>query len=128
MTFIAAGLLGDHDDAVSHYKLSLNCELEKAQLKITLTSKFVILKRFVLVVSCAPSLEICYVMEMMTQHPLRDWGLFDSEGTEVVRRWYRIKWTDPCDSLVDKIFEKLRSVVQEDVDATAKGLVDNTRS
>jgi hypothetical protein len=122
---LAAGFLGHSDDAVSHYELNLNCELEKAQLKITLTPKFVTLKRFVLVVSCAPSLEVCYVLEMLTQHPLRDWSVFDYEGTEVVRRWYKMKWTDPCDSLVDRIFDKLRSAVQESIDAVAQALSQN---
>lgn len=118
-------MFGQSDAGVSHYELNLNCELEKAQLKITLTPKFVSLKRFVLVVSCAPSLEVCYVMEMLTQHSLRDWGVFDSEGSEVVRRWYKVKWTDPCDSLVDKIFDKLQSAVQESVDAAAQVLSQN---
>jgi hypothetical protein len=61
-------------------------------------------------------------MEMLTQHPLRDWGIFDFEGSEVVRRWYKMKWTDPCDGLVDTIFGKLRSVVEESVDAAAEAL------
>ena len=125
LTSIAGGLFGHPDDAVSHYELSLNCELEKAQVKITLTPKFVTLKRFVLVVSCAPSLEVCYVIVMLTQHPLRDWGVFDFEGTEVVRRWYAMEWTDPCDSLVDKIFDKLRSVVQEGIDSAAQEFSQN---
>jgi|HubBroStandDraft_4_1064222.scaffolds.fasta_scaffold635254_1 hypothetical protein len=80
------------------------------------------LRRFVLVVSCAPSLEFCYVMEMLTQHSLRDWGQFDTNGTEVVRRWYKMHWTDNCDGLIGKIFDKLRSVVQESVDAAAQAL------
>jgi hypothetical protein len=115
--------LFDHpDDVVSDYQLTLNCKLQKVQLTITLTPRFAALKRFVLVVSCAPSLEICYVMEMLTQHPLRDWGVFDYEGTEVARRWYKMQWTDPCDSLVDKIYNNLRSVVQGSVDAAAQVL------
>ena len=109
-------------DVVSHYDLELNCELEKAQLKITLTPKFITLKRFVLVVSCAPSLEVCYVVEMLTQHSLSDWGIFDSEGSEVVRRWYKMGWTDTCDDLVEKIWGKLKDVVQESVDAAVKTL------
>lgn len=115
-------MLIDPDVAVSHYDLELNCELEKAQLKITLTPKFITLKRFVLVVSCAPSLEICYVMEMLTQHSLSDWGIFDSEGIEVVRRWYKMGWTETCDDLVEKIWGKLKDVVQESVDAAVKTL------
>jgi hypothetical protein len=110
------------DEAVAHYDLHLNCELDKVQLKITLTPKFVTLKRFVLVVTCAPSLEVCYVMEMLTQHSLRDWGAFDIEGVEIVRRWYKMSWTDSCDSLVDKICGKLKDAVHESVDSAVKAL------
>jgi hypothetical protein len=110
------------DEDVEYYDLHLNCELDKAQLKITLTPKFVTLKRFVLVVTCAPSLEVCYVMEMLTQHSLRDWGAFDIEGVEIVRRWYKMSWTDSCDSLVDKICGKLADAVQASVDAAVKAL------
>jgi hypothetical protein len=115
-------MLADPDEAAAHYDLHLNCSLDKAQLKITLTPKFVTLKRVVLVVTCAPSLEICYVMELLTQHPLRDWGVFDIEGTEVVRRWYKMSWTDNCDSLVEKICGKLTEVVQASVDSAVKSL------
>jgi Caspase domain len=118
----AALMLFDRDEAFAHYDLHLNCELEKAQMRITLTPKFVALKRFVLVVSCAPSLEVCYVMEMLTQHSLRDWGVFDIEGVEVARRWYKMSWTDSCDSLVDKICGKLNEIVQTSVDAAVKAL------
>lgn len=126
LTALAVGMLGHPDDAVEHYQLKLNCELEKAQLKITFTPKFVTLRRFVLVVSCAPSLEVCYVTEMVTQHSLRDWGTFDADGVEVTRRWYKMNWTDSCDDLVEKIYAKLKSVIQESVDATAKTLSEGT--
>ena len=110
------------DDAVKDYELKLNCSLDKAQLKITLTPKFVTLKQLVLVVSCAPSLEACYVMEMLTQHPLRDWDVFDSEGEEMVRRWYKKGWTEDCDGLVDTIWEKVAESVQQSLDGTIKAL------
>jgi hypothetical protein len=118
----AALMLFNPEEAMAHYTLHLNCELDKAQLRITLTPKFVTLKRFVLVVSCAPSLEVCYVMELLTQHSLRDWGAFDIEGVEVVRRWYKMSWTDSCDTLVDKICGKLNELVQTSVDAAVKAL------
>jgi hypothetical protein len=53
--------------ASKHYFLQLNCTLDKVQLKITFSPKFVTLKQFVLVVTCAPSLEHCYVMEMLSK-------------------------------------------------------------
>jgi len=61
-------------------------------MKITFSPKFVALKQFVLVVTCAPSLERCYVVEMLTQHALVNWGVFDPDGLEVVRRWYKMNW------------------------------------
>ena len=74
--------------------------------------------------SCAPSLEVCYVMEMLTQHPVRDWDSLISR-TEVVRRWYKMKWTDDCDVLANKIFDKLRNVVRESIDMAAPALAQH---
>lgn len=107
-------------EARKHYLLRLNCTLDKVQLKITLSPKFATLKQFVLVVSCAPSLEHCYVMEVLTQHALVDWGVFDSDGVEVVRRWYKMNWTDSCDGLVSKICGKLKENVNGSIAGAVK--------
>ena len=114
----------DNDSVAANYDLRLNCSLNKVQLKITLTPKFITLKRFVLVVTCAPSLETCYIMEMLTQHSLTDWGVFDFSGDEVVRRWYKRKWTDSCDDIVESIWQKIKETVQERIDATVKSLTE----
>lgn len=112
-------------EARKHYFLRLNCTLDKVQLKITFSPKFATLKQFVLVVSCAPSLEHCYVMEMLTQHALLDWGVFDSDGVEVVRRWYKMNWTDSCAGLVSKISGKLKEIVDESIAGAVKSDPDN---
>jgi len=119
---MAASMFGNPDDSVANYELRLNCALDKAQLKIILTPKFITLKQLVLVISCAPSLEVCYVMEMLTQHSLRDWGVFDTEGEEIVRRWYKKGWTENIDGLVDKIWEKIVETVQQNIDGAVKAL------
>ena len=111
-------------DSVANYDLELNCSLDQAQLKLTLTPRFVSLKMFVLVITCAPSLEICYVFEMLSQHSLLDWGQFDSQGSELVRRWYKKGWTESSDGLVNQIFAKLHDAIQENVDSTAKILAE----
>jgi hypothetical protein len=121
-----AAMLIDSDSSVTNY--DLNCSLEQAQLKLILTPKFVSLKMFVLVITCAPSLEICYVFEMLSQHSLLDWGQFDSQGSEVVRRWYKKGWTESSDGLVEQIFAKLHEVIQENVNSTAKFLTEETSS
>ena len=111
-------------DPFKDYELRLNCQIDRVQLKITYTPKFVSLKRFVLVVTCAPSLERCYVFELLTQHSLTDWGVYDSEGTEVIRRWYRMPWTDTCDGLVANICGEFKEAVKERLDATVKALAE----
>jgi hypothetical protein len=61
-------------------------------------------------------------MEMLTEHSLIDWGVFDSEGAQVVRRWYKMSWTDTCGTLVTKIGQALKDAVNERIDATLKAL------
>jgi hypothetical protein len=113
-------MFAEPDEIVTNYELRLNCSLDKVELKIAFTPKFTSLQRFVLVVSCAPSLEVCYIMEVLTRHLLTDWGVFDSEGAEVVRRWYKRQWTDSCDGLVEKIWEKTKNTLQENIDTAVK--------
>ena len=110
------------EDPLKDCELRLNCQLDKVQMKIVFSPKFVCLKRFVLVVTCAPSLERCYVMEILTEHSLIDWGVFDSEGEQVVRRWYKMSWTDTCGALVTKISQALKDAVNQRIDATLKAL------
>jgi hypothetical protein len=59
-------------------------------------------------------------MEMLTRHLLTDWGVFDSEGVEVVRRWYKQPWTDSSEGLVEKIWQKMKDTLQENIDTAVK--------
>lgn len=68
-----------NQDYLENFDLELNCSLERAQIKITLTPKFRTLQRLTLVVSCAPSLECCYVFELVTQHLRTDWDAYSPE-------------------------------------------------
>lgn len=97
---------------VTEYDLRLNCSIKSVQLKVTFTPKFQSLKQFSLIVSCAPSLETCYVFEVVTRHALSDWGTFESEGHEVNRRWYRFAWNESTDGVI----EKIRTFLQETID------------
>ena len=74
------------------YDLLLNCHMKRAQLTFTLTPKYRSLQMFTLVVTCAPSLEHCYVFEVIAQHSLEDFGRYDEEGEEAARRWYKFSW------------------------------------
>ena len=114
------GLLGAFDEYTESEFLQLNCEMQRAQLKITLAPKFHILKQLILVVSCAPSLEHCYVFEITTQHSLRDFGKFDSFGETVVQRWYKMDWNQNTENLVRKISNQLIEIVEAHIESLTK--------
>ena len=106
------------------YDLRLNCHMKRAQLKFTLTPKYRSLKMFTLVVTCAPSLDLCYVFEVIAQHSLEDFGRYDEEGEEVARRWYKFRWDENADDVVRKAVTKLKEVVRGYLERTQHRLID----
>ena len=120
---LSEALLGIQKRYQDVYDLRLNCKMKRAQLKITLTPKYHSLKRLVLAVTCAPSLENCYVFEIGTQHSLQDFGEFDVEGNKVVSRWYKFHWAEHTDGVVAKIASKLDELVRKHLENTAQRLI-----
>lgn len=106
------------------YNLNLNCSLDRAQLRISLTPHYRSLQQMKLVLSCAPSLDHCYLFEVVTLHPRIDWEKFSPSGTEAVRRWYKLEWRQPVDHVVQKICDALTKSIEEHITATAKRLSD----
>ena len=104
------------------YNLQLNCDMKRAQISIAFTPKYRSLSQLVLVVTCVPSLESCYVFEIVSQHKLKDFGEFQTKGKEVVRRWYKFKWTETTDGVVAKIKSKLDEIVREHLKQTERRL------
>lgn len=115
-----AHILGTVEETETVYDLHLNCDLDKAQLTIKLTPKFKSLKRLILVVSCAPSLENCYIFEVLTEHAWSGWKSFDEDGVELVRRWYKKSWRESADRTAEMISKKLNSIITEHVEAATK--------
>ncbi len=105
---------------VDHYDLRLNCTLARAQIKLKLTPKYRALKQLQLELSCAPSLEHCYVFEVLTQHSRSDWDAFASNGSEVIRRWYKLEWDAEPEFLIEKVCIKLTSAITEHIESTTK--------
>lgn len=99
--------------------LELNCKLERAQLKVVMKPKYRALQQLVLVLSCAPSLERCYIFEVLTQHPRTDWDTFDSEGRELTRRWYKVDWDGSVERVIENASEALAKAVREHIENTA---------
>ncbi len=112
--------LYDDDEMRETFDLSVNCQMERAQIKIILKPKFRSLQQFVLVVSCAPSLDTCYVFEMLTRHPLEDWNDYAAEGTEVTRRWYKFEWSDSTDYIVEQICSNVEDSARQHLEQTTK--------
>ncbi len=114
----------DDDEVITTHNLELNCSMSRVQLCVMLTPKFSALQRIDLVVTCAPSLESCYVFEVVTQNTMSDFGKFYGEQHEVVRRWYKCEWTDDTDSVVNNISSKLTEIVKEHIENTIKRLAE----
>jgi hypothetical protein len=123
LALAASSLFGD-DAFEETWHLTLNCTMERTQLRITLTPKFINLQRIVLVISCAPSLDHCYIFEIGTQHLLQDFGRFDAHGAEVSRRWWKVNWRASTESIVAQISEKLAETIRRQLEDAEKRLVE----
>lgn len=109
-----------NQDWEDRYSLRLNCTLARAQIKVRLTPNFRALNQLQLELSCAPSLQHCYVFELLTQHSLTDWDAFAANGSEVIRRWYKLKWDDDPEFLIEKVCNALTSAITEHIENTTK--------
>jgi len=116
--FGPVALQGYLDDSAygETWTLHLNCAMVRAQLKITLTPKFNNLQRIELVVTCAPSLNFCYIFEITTQHMLQDFGQFDSYGKELSSRWWKLAWTASTKSVVEQITAKFDEAMRSQLE------------
>ena len=120
---LSSGLLGIFGGN-EKYDLRLNCSMTRAQLRVTMTPKYHSLKMLNLVVTCAPSLEQCYVFEVVTEHGLEDFGSYDAKGDPVVRRWYKHDWCGNTDELIQNIVAKLEEIVRVHLERTEQRLIE----
>ena len=105
------------------YDLRLNCRMKRAQLKLMMTPKYHSLKMLTLVVTCAPSLEHCYIFEMVSEHSLKDFGEYDAEGEGIVRRWYKYDWDNTPDDVAIGMVTKLKEAVRSHLERTQQRLI-----
>lgn len=118
----AALAMAMNPEWTEEYTLTLNCSLDRAQISVVLTPKYRSLQQLKLVLSCAPSLEHCYLFELVTLHPRMDWDKYSPLGTEAVRRWYKLEWSQSIDHLVQKICDGLTKSIRDHIEATTKRL------
>lgn len=114
--------LGGDEEYTEKWNLKLNMRMDRVQMQVILTPKFTALQQIKLVVTCAPSLETCYLFELATRHARTDWNAFAPSGTEVTKRWYKLNWRQNVDHLIDSIADQLSSVIMQHLDAIAKRL------
>lgn len=114
--------LYDDEEYIKMHDLELNCKIPRAQIRITLTPKYSLLQRIVLVLTCAPSLEVCYIFEVTTRHKLRDFGEYDEDGIKVAQKWYKFEWDESTEPLTKQLAESLKSLVSNHVDAATDEL------
>jgi hypothetical protein len=117
------GLYTDND-WVENFDLSLNMRLSRAQVLITLMPRFTAMQKFTLVLTCAPSLERCYVFASCTRLARTDWEHFAYEGPEVIRRWFQAEWTKSGSWIVEDIVGRLQTAVQTYVASLTAKLQD----
>ncbi|WP_025037437.1 caspase family protein [Bradyrhizobium sp. DOA9] len=110
------------------WELELNCALTRAQIKATLTPKFYNLQRIVLVITCAPSLDNCYIFEVASQHMLTDFGKYDRDGIETSRRWWKIHWNATTNGVVEQIARKFGETVRTQLEEAEKRLTPEPTS
>ena len=120
---MGAGLFSaSRTETVEIVDLELNCKMERAQIEVVLTPRHRMLQRLVLVLTCAPSLERCFVFERLTRHQRSDWEDFESSGREVTKRWYEMAWDDSLPNLVEKVASNVEEQARGHVEAVAKRL------
>lgn len=107
----------------TYYDLQLNCAMKRAQIRFTFVPKYHSIDQLVLVVTCAPSLEKCYIFEVVSRHGRVDFDVFDDEGNEVTRKWYKMGWSDESTELVKKICSSVYDIVREHLELTSKRLM-----
>ena len=120
-TSVGAALLslaGDYNFRYD-YSLDLNYPMQRAQLRLVLKPRYRCLKQIVLILTCAPSLENCYIFEIGSEHRLKNPTEFDAHGEEIVRRWYKRRWDSDTTEVIDKIAQTLEE--------TVKGHLEDTR-
>jgi hypothetical protein len=116
----------DDEAFVETWDLDLNCTMARTQLRISFTPKFVNLQQIILVVSCAPSLDHCYIFEIATQHMLEDFSRYSITGPEASRRWWKLSWTKNPDGVAKQISDKLAETVQQQLESAEKRLSHDT--
>ena len=108
-------VLDEEVGATYDYELDLNYAMPRVQMRLTLTPLLKIPRKLVFVVTCAPSLDNCYVFEVGTRYALTSFSEYDTTGFEIVRRWFKIPWTAGAEGVQQQIASSMKSAIQQEL-------------
>lgn len=121
---MVSAMLGD--EYLEHLDLELNCPMPRIQLKVLFVPKFGSLNQLSLIMTCAPSLNSCYIFEVVREHLRTGWSSFDEEGGKVVENWYERLWSEDISWLVEASCDRLLEAVRKHVEQTNKRLAESS--
>ncbi|WP_081620355.1 caspase family protein [Ancylobacter sp. FA202] len=119
ITRLAAGM-APHRDKEEKITLEINLPVGRVQQKIKFIPRYMSLQQIILAITCAPSLENCYLFELSTRHPRTRWDAFADAGAELTRRWYKFSWSADLAPKIANIANK----IEEDVLAHIASIAD----
>jgi hypothetical protein len=117
---LSRAMYGDQFEPVT--TLELNCSIPRVQMKIAFIPRYKSLDQLRLVISCAPSLNNCYIFENTTEHLRTDWSGFNDDGIQIVKKWYIRKWSEDTSWLVDDACDRLLEAVEANIEQTSARL------
>ncbi|WP_439600544.1 caspase family protein [Devosia sp.] len=119
-TLAASGVLAiSPDDYYDNFIVSNNSSITNVALEIEFQPLYLSLDRFILNVCIAPSLTTCYVFETLSRHARSDWNKFDSDGAELKRRWFRLRWDETPANVISQICDNANQQIREYIEKLA---------
>lgn len=106
--------------------LELNCSLPRIQIKIIFRPKFRSIDQISLIITCAPSINSCYIFENSMIHLRRDWESFEENGFNIVEKWYNRPWSEDITWLSRESCDRLFEYVEKHIDQATKRISDNS--
>lgn len=119
---LAAAIYGE--EFAEFTTLELNCSLPRVQMKVLFRPKYKSLDQFSLIVTCAPSLNSCYIFERIAKHLRSDWSSFSEDGGKIVEQWYDRAWSEDISWLAEAACDRLLDAVDKHVELTTKRIAD----
>lgn len=105
----------DDDQVEEIWSIWINCDLPKIQMSIKMKPKFKSLKQIQSLITCAPSLNQCFVFENYYIQELKDFDKYYIPGKNVKNKWHKMKWNDQTNHIARGISKEIENLCHEHV-------------